>query len=121
MASDLDDKNSDSDIPDYQFSSLKGLHFARKVLQPFLLYDSHDDQLEGSCKMINGINLMALMHTSSGKTDYFTMYMLLLLALSKDPSIVAPAKKYVPKNPVMVLVFPTNGVEEVLQHSQSIY
>jgi hypothetical protein len=40
------------------------------------------------------------------------MYMLLLLALSKDPSIVAPAKKYVPKNPVMVLVFPTNGVKE---------
>ena len=35
--------------------------------------------------------------------------MLLLLVLLKDPNIVAPAKKSVP---VMVLVFPTNGVEE---------
>ena len=38
--------------------------------------------------------------------------MLLLLVLLKDPNIVMPAKKSVPKNPVMVLVFPTNGVEE---------
>jgi hypothetical protein len=38
--------------------------------------------------------------------------MLLLLARSKDPRIVTWAKKSVPKNPVMVLVFPTNGVEE---------
>jgi hypothetical protein len=112
MASDSDDENLDSNISDYQFNTLKGLHLAKKVLQPLLLYDPHDDQLEGSCKMIDDINFMALMHTSFEKTSYFTMYMLLLLALSKDPSIVAPAKKYVLKNPVMVLVFPTNGVEE---------
>ena len=62
--------------------------------------------------MIDSVNLMALTCTGSGKTGYFTMYMLLLLALSKDLNIVAPAKKSVPKNPVMVLVFPTNGVEE---------
>ena len=59
--------------------------------------------------MIDGVNLMALTHAGSGKTGYFTMYMLLLLVLLKDPNIVAPAKKSVP---VMVLVFPTNGVEE---------
>ena len=62
--------------------------------------------------MIDGINLMALTRTGSGKTEYFTMYMLFLLALSKDPRIVTPAKKSVPNNLVMVLVFPTNGVEE---------
>src|ERR1700728_1400795 len=70
-------------------------------------HDLHDDQLKGICKMIDGVNLMALTHTGSGKTGYFTMYMLLLLALSKDLNIVAPAKNYVPNNPVMVLVYPT--------------
>jgi hypothetical protein len=50
----------------------------------------------------------------SGKTGYFTMHMLLLITLSKDPSIVAPfkLKRKVPSNPAMVIVFPTNGVEE---------
>jgi hypothetical protein len=46
------------------------------------------------------------------KDRVFIMYMLFLLALSKDLRIVAPAKKFVPKNLVMVLVFPTNRVEE---------
>ena len=72
--------------------------------------------------MIGGINLMALTHTASGKTGYFRMYMLLFLALSKDPRIVMLAKKSVPKNPVMVLVFPTNGVEaEMASSLYSIY
>jgi hypothetical protein len=64
--------------------------------------------------MIDGINLMALTCTGSGKTGYFIMYMLLLLALLKDLSIVAPA---IPKNPAMILVFPTNGVEEEMVSS----
>ena len=41
------------------------------------------------------------------KTGYFTMHMLLLIALSKDPSIVAPfkLKRKVPANPAMAIVF----------------
>ena len=66
--------------------------------------------------MIDSINLMALTRTGSGKTGYFIMYMLLLLVLSKDLSIVMPAKKSVPKNPVMVLVFPTNRLEEEMMN-----
>ena len=112
MTIDSDDEIADYGVSDYQFSTTEGLRLARKVLRQLLPYDPHDDQLEGICKMIDGINLMALTRTGSGKTGYFIMYMLLLLALSKDPSIVAPAKKSVPKNPVMVLVFPTNGLEE---------
>jgi hypothetical protein len=112
MTIDSDDEIADSGISDYQFSTTEGLSLVRKVLRPLLLYNPHDDQLEGICKMIDGINLMALMRTGSRKTGYFIMYMLLLLALSKDPSIVAPAKKSMPKNPLMILVFPTNRVEE---------
>src|SRR5882724_8634654 len=103
MTVDSDNDDSDSCNSDYQFSTPDGLHLTRKVLQPLLLYNPHDDQLEGIGKMIDGINLMALTHTGSGKTGYFTMYMLFLLALSKHPSFVVPAKKSVPNNPVMVL------------------
>ena len=104
MTVDSDDDDTDSCNSDYQFSTPDGLHLARKVLRPLLPYDPHDDQLEGICKMIDGINLMALTRTGSGKTGYFTMYMLFLLALSKDPRIVVLAKKSVPNNPVMKVI-----------------
>ena len=76
MTVDSDDDDSDSGNSDYQFSTPDGLRLARKILRPLLPYDPHDDQLEeGICKMIDGINLMALTCTGSGKTGYFTMYM----------------------------------------------
>jgi superfamily II DNA/RNA helicase len=64
--------------------------------------------------MADGVDLMALTRTGLGKTGYFTIHMLFLIALSKYPSIVAPfkLKRKVPANPAMVIVFPTNGVEE---------
>jgi hypothetical protein len=40
------------------------------------------------------------------------MYMPLILSLAANPGLVKPLKKEVPSNPVMVIVFPTNGVEE---------
>ena len=46
------------------------------------------------------------------------MHTLLLIALSKYPSIVAPfkLKRKVPANPAMVIVFPTNDVEGEMVH-----
>ena len=73
MIVDSDDDDSDSGHPDCQFSTPDGLCPTRK--QPLLPYDPHNDQLEEICKMIDGINLMALTCTGSGKTGYFTMYM----------------------------------------------
>jgi hypothetical protein len=93
MTVDSDDDDSDSHHSYYQFSTPDGLHLARKVLRPLLPYDPHDDQLEGICKMIDGINLMALTRTGSGKTGYFTMYMLFLLALSNDQLVSLMASK----------------------------
>jgi hypothetical protein len=56
MAVNSDDDDSDSGNPDYQFNMPDGLCLTRKVLQPLLPYDPHDDQLEGIWKMIDGIN-----------------------------------------------------------------
>ena len=111
MTGDLDDNDSDSDNADYQFNTPDGLCLARKALQPLLPYDPHDNQLEGICKMINGINLMALTHTDQ---VFYNVYVTFAGTL-KDPRIISPAKKSVPKNQVMVLVFPTNRVEEEME------
>ena len=74
MTVDSDYDDSDSGNSDYQFSTPDGLRLARKILRPLLPYDPHDDQLEGICKMIDGINLMALTRTGSGKTGYYNVY-----------------------------------------------
>ena len=58
MTVNLEDDSSDFDNAEYQFSTHNGLCLVRKVLQPLLLYDPHDDQLEGICKIINGIDLI---------------------------------------------------------------
>jgi hypothetical protein len=81
MMSDLDnevDEDSDSGNSEYEFSTPERLRLTRKGdLSCHMM-------LKGICKMIDGVNLMC--------TSYFKMYMLLLLALLKDPSIVAPAE-----------------------------
>ena len=61
MIVDSDNDDLDSGNPDYQFSTSDGLCLARKVLRPLLPYNSHDDQLEGICKVIDGINLIVLL------------------------------------------------------------
>ena len=68
----------------------------------------HMTQLEGIYKAIDGINIMVLTLTGCRKTGYFTMYMLPML-----PELIQRSMKKVPPNPVMVIiVFPTNRVEE---------
>ena len=106
--------NTSNSHLDFKFSTSEGHQLTCSVLQPLLPYNLYDDQLEGVCKMADGIDLMALTQMGSGKTGYFSMHMLLLIALSRDPSIVASfkLKGKVLANPAMVIVFPTNGVEE---------
>ena len=112
MSSSSDDDESDEDESEYIFSTPEGHNLARRVLRPQVPYDPHDAQLEGICKAIDGVDIMVLTPTGSGKTGYFTMYMLLMLSLAAKPELIQPSMKKVPPNPVMVIVFPTNGVEE---------
>ena len=100
------------DASQYLFSTPAGHRLARSILRPQLPYDPHDAQLEGICKAVDGIDIMVLTPTGSGKTGYLTMYMLLMISLAANPKLVAPSMKKVHQNPVMVMVFPTNRVEE---------
>ncbi|EGO18685.1 hypothetical protein SERLADRAFT_375114 [Serpula lacrymans var. lacrymans S7.9] len=66
------------------------------------------------CQCLDGKDLLAIVPTGGGKTAYFYMYMLILIAISEKPSLCSPPK-YVLANPAMVIVFPTNGLEEEME------
>ena len=86
----------DNDESKYIFSTPEGHNLTHRILQPQLPYDLHDAQLEGICKAIDGMDIMVLTPTGSGKMGYFTMYMLLMLSLAARPELVQPLIKKVP-------------------------
>lgn len=61
--------------------------------------------------MLDGKDLVAILPTGAGKTGYFTMFMLVLVELSLNPSLCSPPVS-VPRDPCMIVVYPTNGLEE---------
>ncbi|KAI0360868.1 P-loop containing nucleoside triphosphate hydrolase protein [Trametes cingulata] len=96
----------------FAFSSQPGLDLARKTLEGLLPYTPHDYQLEGVCKLLDGLDLIAVLATGSGKTGYYLMYMLMLRELSKNPHLCDPPYTEAPQDPCVVMVYPTNGLEE---------
>ncbi|KAM5546219.1 hypothetical protein V8D89_000345 [Ganoderma adspersum] len=95
----------------FLFSSPAGFRLVREILSKHIPYQPHDWQLEGVCKMLDGKDLVAILPTGAGKTGYFTMFMLTLVELSQDPSLCSPPVS-VPRDPCMIVVYPTNGLEE---------
>jgi hypothetical protein len=72
----------------FQWRSIKGHALARRILKASPLpYDPHDYQIEGICCSLDGMPLLAITPTGSGKTGFYTMYMLVVLAVVKDPTL----------------------------------
>ncbi|OSD02979.1 P-loop containing nucleoside triphosphate hydrolase protein [Trametes coccinea BRFM310] len=99
-------------ITHFVFSSLEGYQLVRSTLRRHLPYIPHDYQLEGVCKLLDGIDLVAVLATGSGKTGYYLMYALMLRELSARPELCVDPCQAVPKDPCIVMVYPTNGLEE---------
>ncbi|KAJ7447406.1 P-loop containing nucleoside triphosphate hydrolase protein [Mycena latifolia] len=71
----------------FKWSSLEGHALARRILHASpLTYDPHDYQLEGVCCSLDGVHLLAITPTGSGKTGFYTMYILIVIAVVKDPT-----------------------------------
>ena len=93
----------------FLFSSEAGYTLCRRILKELLLYEPHDVQIEGVCKAFDGIDLFAVLPTGSGKTSFLSMYMLVVLAIQKDPSLCPTAK--FPRNPCLLAICPTKYLE----------
>ena len=90
----------------FKWSSPAGQTLCRNILKDNPLeYEPHNWQVEGICQSLNGIDLFAITPTGSGKTSYFTMYILVVLAVSKNSSL-CPTSKF-PKVPCLIVICPT--------------
>ncbi|PIL25360.1 hypothetical protein GSI_13250 [Ganoderma sinense ZZ0214-1] len=96
----------------FVWSSPEGYRLARTILRPSLPFDPHDYQLEGVCKVLDGYDLLAVIPTGAGKTGYLLIYILLLIALSNNPNLCSPARTGIPRDPGMLIAYPTIGLEE---------
>ncbi|KAF9500117.1 hypothetical protein BDN71DRAFT_1502578 [Pleurotus eryngii] len=71
-------------------------------------YDPHTYQIEGACKALNGVDVFAITPTGSGKTGFYIIYILIILAITGNPDLVPPdvAARF-PSNPCLILICPT--------------
>jgi hypothetical protein len=90
----------------FKWKTDEGHALARRILHASpLLYDPHDYQIEGICCSLDGTDLLALTPTGSGKTGFYTMYMLVVLAVLADPTLCPTAK--FPIDPCLLVICPT--------------
>jgi len=101
------------------FSSSEGYALCRSILRPLLPYDPHDYQLEGICNALDGVDVLAILPTGSGKTGFLSMFLLVVRALVNDPSLCPRARKF-PKNPAILVICPTNYIEHQIVRDQTI-
>lgn len=91
------------------FSSKDGHDLCWHILKELLPYKPHDIQIEGVCKVLDKIDLFAVLATGSGKTSFLSMYMLVVPAIQKDPSLCPTAK--FPDNPCILAICPMKYLE----------
>ncbi|KAJ6537599.1 hypothetical protein B0H10DRAFT_2246004 [Mycena sp. CBHHK59/15] len=66
--------------------------------------------MDGICKVLDGIDLVAVTPTGSGKTGYLFLSILVMIAIANTPSL-CPSVKF-PKDPAIVVMCPTNSIEQ---------
>ncbi|EPQ59180.1 hypothetical protein GLOTRDRAFT_34856, partial [Gloeophyllum trabeum ATCC 11539] len=102
------------------FSSPEGRIWTRSILRKLVPFDPHDYQLEGVCKCLDGVDLFAITATGDGKTGYFYMYILMVIYLSNN-SAAWPKGTFFPQDPVIIVVCPTNGIEEQMASKMTAF
>lgn len=96
----------------FKFSSEEGRTLVRNIIDTCLRLEPHDYQLDGVCKALDGVHVLAIIRTGGGKTGFYLMYIIVILALLDDPTLCRRAVLPVRSDPVIVMVFPTVGLEE---------
>ncbi len=105
----------------FTFSSPEGRELCRRVILEQLGYGPHDYQLEGVCKALDGVDILAITPTGSGKTGYLVMYFLVMRAIMKNPGLCDNPPAHFNKSPAMVVVCPTLALEDDMVATYSAF
>ncbi|KAF8239153.1 hypothetical protein L208DRAFT_1239175 [Tricholoma matsutake] len=93
----------------FTFSSTEGQQLVQKILVDGLLFEPHNDQIAGVCKTLDGINILIVSVTGSGKTGYFFMVLIVIITINNNLQL-CPSVKF-KKDPAMIVLCPTNALE----------
>jgi len=96
----------------FSFSSEAGKDLVRQFLQDPWPHIPHDHQLEAVTKALDGTDVLAILPTGAGKTAILTMLMLVLTHMKAHSDRYAQYSARFPDDPIMVVVYPTNCLEE---------
>ncbi|KAJ7118582.1 P-loop containing nucleoside triphosphate hydrolase protein [Mycena crocata] len=95
----------------FTFHSPAGFQLVRDILLIALpTFDPHSYQMDGICKDLDRVDLVAVTPTGSGKTGFLFLTIIVMCAIAAKPSL-CPAVTF-PKNPAIVVVCPTNSIEQ---------
>lgn len=89
-----------------------GADLVRQILRDLWPGTPRDHQLEAVTKALDGIDVLAILPTGAGKTAILIMFMLVLTRMKANPGEYAQRSARFPDDPIMVVVYPTNCLEE---------
>jgi ATP-dependent helicase YprA (DUF1998 family) len=96
----------------FPFSSEEGVNLVRQVVQDLWPHVPRDHQLEAVTKALDGTDVLAILPTGAGKTAIITMFVLVLNHMKENPAEYAQHGARFPADPIAVVVYPTNCLEE---------
>jgi replicative superfamily II helicase len=96
----------------FSFSSEEGRELIRRVLRDLWPHNPCDYQIEAVAKVLDGIDILAILPTGAGKTAILTMFMLSLIHIKSNPEDFKSHCSRFPDNPIMIVVYLTSCLEE---------
>lgn len=94
------------------FSSETGKGFLYEILQDLWSHTPRDYQIEAVAKLLDGIDVLAILPTGAGKTAILVMFILILDQIRLNPQRFPSNRRRFPVEPIAVVVYPTNCLEE---------
>ncbi|KAH9912092.1 P-loop containing nucleoside triphosphate hydrolase protein, partial [Epithele typhae] len=95
-----------------KFSTSEGRALCRRIICARVPFDPHDYQLDGITHALDKTDLLAITPTGSGKTGFLTMYLLVMQAVMRRPSLCPqPPPEHFRRRAAMVVVCPTMALQ----------
>ncbi|KAJ2981881.1 hypothetical protein NUW54_g10818 [Trametes sanguinea] len=96
----------------FKFSTPDGHDLCKRIITEEIGYAPHDYQLEGVCRALDGVDLLAITPTGSGKTGFLVMYLVAMRAILRKPALCPNPPAHFKSDAVMIVVCPTLALEE---------